>query len=87
MRHSALIPSQSPFSLLLLLGLEPMQAQTEQQVPTSFLRPPLGLLGFTLGLRGFSDTNMLVSTTQKSHVRGITQHEDQTRGGLRCGGI
>ena len=39
----------------------------------------LGLWGFALGPRGFSDTNMLVLATRKSHVGGLpnagTQHE------------
>ena len=31
--------------------------------------------GFTLGPQGFSDNNMLVSATQKSHVGGTAQRE------------
>ena len=39
----------------------------------------LGPWGFALGLRGFSETNMLVLATRTSHIGGHTQRPN-TRG-------
>ena len=45
------------------------------------------MLGVPLGPQGFLDTNMLVSATQKSRVRGLAQCEPPTRGVSQCSGI
>ena len=51
----------------------------------------LGSLGFVLvvafGLRGFLDTNMLVSVMQNRRIGDLNQREAPTQMGLHSGGI
>ena len=68
-------------------GIDIPNANQMQMLPNAtifhwlVLGPAFGWLGFALGLRGFSDTNMWVLVMQNACVGGL----DQRMGGLdRC---
>ena len=61
------------------VGHNPGKVMQNQEVTRFFT--------FTLGLQGFSDTNILVSLKQKCCVGVYAQYECQTAGGSRSGQI
>ena len=77
---STLRKRQSNSSVYILHCLKPIFHQNP--IPLKQGR----ILGFVLGPRDLSDTNLLVSVMQKSHVWGYAQSEAPTQGGSCSGG-